>query len=226
MRESFDALRALGTPRGSQPRSCHPPPPAEQGVPAPALGRQRGDRVSGSLGGSAWCHPTLCRFPRGQAGAGPTGRGDGGTGLCRLRWVLRRCCLSPCPSPCSWGSPGVPAGQGAAPELGRDPGFATFVFPAWLVVPKVEAIPEGDGEEPGAAGEPGSLEHSCSGEGVVLAHGNPPGRWACWGHGTVLSLCPRGQQQCRGCPCLVWHVLGGAHCAHHPATCALQRTGW
>ncbi|GAB0185140.1 zinc finger protein 467 [Grus japonensis] len=36
-----------------------------------------------------------------------------------------------------------------------------------LVVPKAEAIPEGDGEEPGAAGEPGSLEHGCSEDWLV-----------------------------------------------------------
>ncbi|PKK17313.1 zinc finger protein 92 homolog [Columba livia] len=36
-----------------------------------------------------------------------------------------------------------------------------------LVVPKVEPIPEGDGEEPGTLGEPGGLEHSCSEDWLV-----------------------------------------------------------
>ncbi|KAK2514066.1 hypothetical protein Q9233_015179, partial [Columba guinea] len=36
-----------------------------------------------------------------------------------------------------------------------------------LVVPKVEPIPKGDGEEPGTVGEPGGLEHSCSEDWLV-----------------------------------------------------------
>jgi len=62
----------------------------------------------------------------------------------------------------SWG----PRGARGRPGAGGDPGFAPFLFPGRLVVPKEEAMPEGDGEEWGAAGELGGLEPGGSGEGT------------------------------------------------------------
>ncbi|XP_064911067.1 zinc finger protein 467 isoform X1 [Columba livia] len=98
-----------------------------------------------------------------------------------------------------------------------------------LVVPKVEPIPEGDGEEPGTLGEPGGLEHSCSEDWLVRTvkveeeyeelpagssaedtlTGQPPAGSFPHATGTPEQPCPE-ERHCGGLPVIAasWPPLG------------------
>lgn len=197
MRESFDALLALGkaaapTPTPGAPglRPC-PPQSHELGGPARRWCRPpaplwlgfgvRSPGGSQELGLGAGATPVLSHAgvpitkpepvphteqaeePRTQAPVEETeAAGCAGSGWCQ--------------------NPGVPGSGG---DLEGPPASPRFLPAARLLVPKAEALPEGDGEEQAGGGDAGavqghgSLELGCSGEVPVPAppaRGKPTGR--------------------------------------------------
>lgn len=153
-------------------------------------------------------------------------------------------CMSLCLSPAPGGFPGSPKHDKLSQSWRVTLALPPFIFPGQLVVPKVEPIPEGDGEEPGTLGEPGGLEHSCSGE-CTHQHcwhvANPLASTAqpCPTHRApattdplpgTLRLCGDGRSVPMAGGSAGTTILGvgctGAPCLHHPGVCAPQRTGW